>query len=251
MSEGNKIYKVFLDNINSVNRLANFDRVVLDFSITSIENLQNKLKQKFENERLLATSTLKQLRLIREHDSLRNQYQEIFNQCVVLLVSYFGSTVSEIFKEYVTSNISELKKKKAFAEEFKFSPQEMSEYNYNFRDQIGEIIILKKNISFQDMKSINRNFRDFLGISFKRDSIVNDIIIAQASRHVIVHSGALVDTKMMTQILDANPRKLKPRIEVNSKIQFAVNELDALSKSMIKYVENLIEQLDSKFSETA
>ncbi len=249
MIKGTKILKVLLDNIESVNRLTNFDRVVLDFSIKSIENLQNKLKRKFENESLLATSTLKQLRLIRDHDSMRHQYKEIFNQCVVLLVSYFGSAVSEILKEYVTSNISELKDKKAFTEEFKFSPRELSTYDFNLRDHIGEIIISKKNISFQDMKSINRSFQDFLDISIERDSIVNDIIMGQACRHVIVHSGAIVDTKMMKNVSDANPRSLKPIIKVNSKVQFEPAELDILIMSMKNYVESLVETLDLKYGQ--
>jgi hypothetical protein len=220
MNKGKESLKIFLENIESVNRLANFDRVVLDYSIKAIEKLQNNLSIKFKNEALLATGTLKQLTLIREHDSMRNQYKEIFNQCVVLLVSYFGSAVSEIFKIYITSNISTLKNKKAFTEEFKFSPKEMSEYNFNLLAHIGEIIVSKKNISFQDMKSINRSFRDFLDIPIDKDSTVNDIIIGQACRHIIVHSGSLVNSQMLKQISNADPRSLNPKIKLNSKIQF-------------------------------
>jgi hypothetical protein len=247
MNEGKENLKVFLENIEAVNRLANFDRVVLDYSIKAIEKLQNNLLIKFKNESLLATGTLRQLTLIRKHDSMRNQYKEIFNQCVVLLVSYFGSAVSEIFKTYVTSNISELKNKKAFTEEFKFSPKEMSEYNFNLLAHIGEIIVLKKNISFQDMQSINRSFRDFLGISIERDSTVNDIIVGQACRHVIVHSGSVVDSKMLNQISNTKPRNLKPKIVIDSKIQFEPEEVALLSSSMIKYIKGLVEQLNIKY----
>lgn len=96
-SIGKQIIDNFKKNIASVESLANFDRVVLDFAISSIDSLQERLKEKFANERLLATATLKQLKNIRENDSMRPQYKEIFNQCVVLLVSYFGSAVSDIF----------------------------------------------------------------------------------------------------------------------------------------------------------
>ncbi|MGD9489198.1 MAG: hypothetical protein AB7W47_14365 [Calditrichaceae bacterium] len=247
MSEGQKQLKIFRENIDAVDRLANFDRVVLDYSIKAIEDLQNKLKRNFTNESLLATRTLKDLNNIRVHDSMRTQYQEIFNQCVVLLVSHFGSTITELFKYYVTSNIDVLKNQKAFSEEFKLSPMEMSEFNFNLRDHIGEIIISKKNISFQDMQSINRSFKDFLNIDIVRDEINNDIIMGQACRHVIVHSGSNPDKKMLRQIASAVPRNLKPKIRESSKIQFDSKEIARLATSMKMYVENLVNQLDETY----
>jgi len=246
MNEAKKILDQFKENVSSVNRLANFDRVVLDYSIKSIEDLQARLNVKFKNESLLASGTLKQLKTIRKHDSMRGQYQEIFNQCVVLLVSYFGSTVSDIFNYSVTSNISDLIDQKAFTEEFKFSPKELSDYNFNLRDQIGEIIITKKGISFQDMKSINRAFRDFLNIDIRKNKTVNDIILGQACRHIIVHSGSIVDNKMMKQIADAKPRDLKPEIKLKTKVVFNFDEIEILAMSMQKYLETVIGNLETQ-----
>ena len=243
-SRGKQIIENFENNIGLVDNLANFDRIVLDFAISSIDALQNRLKDKFENERFLASSTLKQLRNIRKNDSMRPQYEEIFNQCVVLLVSYFGSAVSDIFKEYVTVNLSD-RPEKVLREELKFTIGELCDFDFDLSDQIGEIIALKKDISFQDMKSIRRNFHAFLGISIEKDKKVNNIILGQACRHVIVHSGAIADAKLIKQVSEAIPRDLKKQIVENSRIQFTTDEIKLLSDSMLDYLKNLVNKLDS------
>lgn len=243
-SIGKQIIDNFKKNIVSVENLANFDRVVLHFAISSVELLQERLKEKFTNERLLATATLKQLKNIRENDSMRPQYEEIFNQCVVLLVSYFGSAVSDIFKEYVSLCLSD-RPDKVLREELKFTIRELCDYGFDLSDQIGEIIALKKDISFQDMKSISRNFHDFLGVSIERDKKVNNIILGQTCRHVIVHAGAIADAKLTKQVSEANPRDLKKQIVENSQIQFTADEIKILGNSMLAYLNNLVEQLDA------
>ena len=86
------VAKAFKANVDLVYELAEFDRVVLDFSLSSLEGLQERLKEKFDNERLLVTNALAVLRQVRTNASLKPKYQHIFNQCVVLLVSYFDLT---------------------------------------------------------------------------------------------------------------------------------------------------------------
>ena len=236
----------FKKNIASVQRLANFDRVVLDYSIKSIESLQNRLKQKFENERFLATNTLKQLRNIRSNDSMRKEYEEIFNQCVVLLVSYFGSAVSDVFRNYVTERIIGSTKKKVLQEELKFTIGELRDFDFNLSGQMGDIITRKKDISFQDMGSISRNFKDYLGVSMEKDQNVNNIIIGQACRHVIVHAGAIADIKLIKQISGATPRDLKKELNVGDRIQFSLGEIELLSDSMMAYLSGLAEETRKK-----
>jgi len=243
---GKSIIDNFKKNVSLVEKLANFDRIVLDFAIKSLDKLQDRLKEKFENERLLATKTLSHLRSIRENDSMRPQYEEIFNQCVVLLVSYFGSAISDIFRHYVTLSISNRPQNQVLREELKFTIEELHDLGFNLSDQIGEIIARKKDISFQDMKSINRAFKDYLGIEMEKDKDVNNIILGQACRHVIVHSGAIADAKLIKQLLSASPRDLKEKIMVNSRIQFTTDELEILHTSMIDFLKELVEKLDGK-----
>jgi len=240
---GNEIVQNFEENLKSVQKLANFDRLVLDFAIQSIDILQSRLKEKFENERLLATNTLTQLKKIRQNDSMRPQYQEIFNQCVVLLVSYFGSTVHDIFSSYVPAFLSMAKEQEILNEELRFSIKELKGLDFDLREHLGEIIISKRNISFQDMQSIRRSFRDFMNISIDKDSTVNNIILGQACRHVVVHAGGRVNSKLIRQVSKAIPRKLKLKIEQDKKVEFTTDEIDILSQSMRKFVAELVKKL--------
>ena len=89
----------FSNNVAYVYDLMNFDELVLDYAIKSIEDLTGKLKKMgIDNPRLTAESTLSSLKNIHSNNSLKPKYQTIFNQCIVLLVAYFSSTVSDIFK---------------------------------------------------------------------------------------------------------------------------------------------------------
>jgi hypothetical protein len=242
MDQSNKeIIENFKLNVASVKKLANFDRVVLEYAIKSIESLQNRLKNKFENERLLASTTLKQLNSIRSNDSMRKEYEEIFNQCIVLLVSYFGSAVSDVFRNYVTARITSSKKMKILQEELKFTIGELRDLDFNLNGQMGDIIARKKDISFQDMGSISRNFKDYLGIVVDKDNNINNIILGQACRHVIVHAGAVADIKLLNQISGATPRDIKEEINVGDKIQFSLEEIEVLSGSMMDYITKLVE----------
>src|SRR4051812_8317199 len=99
---------LFERHVDSVHRLMNFDRDVLSFSIDAIEQLQQRLTQhhRLDNPHLTAARTIEMLRGFREHDSLRPRYKTIFNQGLVLLVSYFGSSVHDVFRKGVSDALA-------------------------------------------------------------------------------------------------------------------------------------------------
>ena len=51
----------------------------------------------------------------------------------------------------------------ALAELLKFSIEEFRACDFNLAEEIGELIVLKKEISFRDMQSIRRAFKTFGG----------------------------------------------------------------------------------------
>src|ERR1044071_6944873 len=89
----------FRKNVAAVEELLDFDRFILDFAIEGMRSAAAKLRDelKAHNAAKVVENRLGALETVRRHDSLRPKYQTIFNQCVVLLVSYFGSTLPEIF----------------------------------------------------------------------------------------------------------------------------------------------------------
>lgn len=244
----NSVKETFKGNVQSVHKLMNFDRDVQDILIEHIADLSHRLKtqQRITNELLNGERQLKMLRQIRENDSLRPRYEVIFNQAVVLAVSYFGSAIHDLLRLCIADAIKHKQHKRLLNEEFKVSIADLISNSASLEEAIGDLFITRKDISFQDMQSIGRAFSDYLEITVEKDVTVNDIICGQACRHAIVHDGARVNTRVMRQISAANPRKLKQRLNEGDALKFSPEEVDLLCESMNKYIENLCKKLEER-----
>jgi hypothetical protein len=125
----NSAVNTFKSNIASVEKLINFDREVLKIAIESIEELHESLltKQKITNEHLNGKRTLDILNTIHSNDSLKSRFSIINNQAIVLLVSYFGSAVSDLFRYASKIAIEQKHDKRVLTSELKLSVYELSQ----------------------------------------------------------------------------------------------------------------------------
>jgi len=217
----------------------NFDRTVLNGAIGNIERLKDDLAERPAIASRVE-NTLVMLRNIRDNDSMRNHYATIYNQCVVLLVSHFGSALHDIFVAAAPLMLSKIQPKELEREELKFSLPELRELNYDLHDVIGDLLVTKRNISFQDMQSTIRAFETYCGIRIERDSRVNNIILAQAARHVIVHAGGKVDVKCSGQLRAASPREVKQTVTVGDLLVFTPGEIEFIAASMRAFIGNIV-----------
>jgi hypothetical protein len=233
--------ETFKTNIESVEKLINFDREVLDIAITSIEELHESLlnKQKITNDQLNGKRTLDIIKGIRTNDSLKSRYSIINNQSIVLLVSYFSSAVADLFRYASQIAIETHKEKSVLDEEIKIKVSDLSQLNATPGEVIGDLLISKNNISFQDMKSIQREFKKYFGIKIEKDDNVNNIILSQACRHSIAHEAGIVNKRILNQLQSATPRNIKQELKLNDLIEFSEKEIKQVSESMLSYVSNL------------
>jgi hypothetical protein len=240
-----KVQSSFKTNIQSVKALVNFDRVILDFCISNLEDLNLKLEKhhQLNNPLLTAQNTILAMKAIRDHDSLRDKYRTIFNQALVLLVSYFGSAIHQIFRATLAHYVGKKTDTRIQKEEIKLTVEELKHYGFNLSDQIASIIITKKDYSFQDMQSINRAFEECYNYKPIHDQNVDNIIFAQACRHVIVHAGGLADEKFIRQIKSAFNRAYKLSVSSGDQIQFSPEEINLVAESMSVYFNKSIEFL--------
>jgi hypothetical protein len=230
----------FETNVKSVYELAEFDHLVLDFAIRSLESVEKSAEKcSVTNYRMRVTKALEQVRKIREHDSMRHQYQRIFNQCVVLLVSYFGSALHDLFSAGIARQIATRATDKLLSEELKLTVGEIVDLAGDVSERVADLLVRKGDISFQDMRSTNRAFEKFCGHLPDKDQDCNNIILGQACRHVIVHSGAIVGKKCLAQVKAALPRTIKPDL-AEGPVEFSVEELEELGKSMLAFVRQLV-----------
>ncbi len=61
---------------------------------------------------------------------------------------------------------------------------------------------------------------------------MNDIILGQACRHVIVHAGGLVTEQAVLQVSGAIPRRVKPKLVSDEAVQFVPEEVELIAESM-------------------
>lgn len=242
-----RILDTFKSNVDSVEKLVNFDREVLAISIDNIRELNKLLrdKQKIDNPRLNGENTLRILESIRTNDSLKLKYSIINNQAVVLLVSYFSSAAADLFRQAAKFALMSKKEKSVISAEFKFKISELLEFSEAPEDYIGDLLISKVGISFQDMKSIQREFKKYFGIEIEKDAHVKNIILGHACRHTIAHEASIINKRVLNQVSNASPRELKPTLVLGEKVEFSQEEINVLAQSMIDYIQNI----ESKVSE--
>jgi hypothetical protein len=230
----------FERNIDSVKDLMSFDRYVLESAIQAIDKLhQQLLKLGLENPALNAERTLVLLRGFQTNDSLRFKYQTIFNQGLVLLVSYFASATHDLFRGALQASITDNLESPVLSEELKITVGDLKDAEFDLRDSVAELFIRTRDISFQDMKSIARAFNSHLNIHIQKDEAVHEIILGQACRHVIVHAGGMVNASLLRQISAAKPRTLKVDLTAGQAVEFSPQEVEFIAEKMRTYLKRL------------
>jgi hypothetical protein len=213
---------IFSENCTSVLKLVEFDHLILDVARRVLESVADDLSA--QNQNRLYASVQNQITLIkniRQNDSLRPQYETIYNQCVVLLVSYFSSTMQAIFIE-ASATILKMKVDSPIGKrEISISWLGLQGDENRQEYAFAEACLADSKTSFQDMKSISRIFEECHEIFIPKDNRVNDLILAQAARHAIVHEGGKVNKRMLGQLSTASPRALKVSLSLGEQIQFS------------------------------
>ncbi len=238
-------------NIADVYQLAHFDRIVLDFAINQLEGLEKKLNKDhfIDNPQLTAATTRKSLENIRTNESLKSRFEIINNQCVVLLVSLFASAIADLYRDAITNLALSGTSPKLNDEELKFTVSEIVRDDTVLAKRIGRLMEEKRDVSFQDMKSIGRAFKEYFDVKIDRGNTVNNIIMAQAGRHVIVHDGAMINDRLRKQVGNAVPRELMPAIPNKGRLLFQPKELKIAGSSMLEYFSELRLRMERRFDD--
>lgn len=241
----NSVALAFENNSADVERLINFDRQVLDLVIMHLESLHNDLKATHASDQRNGGRVLAVVKSIRSNESLRSRYEVIYGQAVVLLVSYFASALGDIFRVAVNARLERGDNDALLDEEMKLTFREMRDRDWTLKGTGADFLIAKKDYTFQDMQSVSRAFSTYLSISPPKDGVTNDIILGQAARHVIVHSGAVATERMLRQVSGANPRVLKPDVKLGDRMNFRPDEVRHLTEQMKCYISRTISEFEA------
>jgi hypothetical protein len=239
--------ETFESNVRSVVELLDFDRVIIGLAIDGLRNVAKHIDASYNLHSVVTTlnNRAQMLEQVREGDSLRPKYETIFNQCVVLLVSYFDSAVHGVFRCGVIEALRADTSVPAKTEKLSLSWSALEQTGGERERIFADLLVAQKNISFQDMQSVVRAFKDLLNITLARTTHTDNIVFGQAARHAIVHRGAIVDDRMVNQVAGAKLRTLKREIVHRTRLRFTPEEVNELSVSMTVYVQELCSALDA------
>jgi hypothetical protein len=146
------IIKNFKQNVEKVDELRKFDEILLETITGLISGFRDKATRQTTQTNL--DKLLSTLSGIKSHGSLKENYRTINNQCLVLLVSYFGSTIGEIFRKSFSLALENNKSQTFGDAELKLTVDEIKNLgSIDENSNLGDIYIKQKSINFQDMKS--------------------------------------------------------------------------------------------------
>ncbi|WP_235295578.1 hypothetical protein [Portibacter lacus] len=243
-----KIIERFDSHSVTIAGLLNFDQLLLDFCIGNLKKLEASLKTNHEvnitSIHLLPTSTIRNLEMIKENNSFKPQFQKVYSQSLVLLVSYFTSILKEMFVSsvnFLTLFDSHFALK--IQSKVKFEFRKLAENNFDLRGKLGDIIIDKESYSFQDMKSSKEAFNKYFNFEISRNKDQDIIIMGQALRHAIVHNSEVVDSKFLNQTRDC---QLENHYELNDEIVLEKKDVINIQVSMKKFLLEMKNELITK-----
>jgi hypothetical protein len=223
-----------------------FDDMVLEFIIGPLERLGHRqTKGRIENPRHRVDQVLTLVKGIKQNASLRTYYATMYNQCLVLLVSYFASATRDLFIDAAVSALGAGARGELLDAEVKLTPRDVREGTGSTSEMLAEAIADGKDMSFQDMQSVDRAFRRYFGVAPEKGQMVNDIIVSQACRHAIVHSGAKVSRRLLSQVRSATPRTVKVNFDEGATIEFSRSEVRAVMKEMLKYLRDMASLIEN------
>lgn len=238
------IIKNFNNNVSDVYKILVLDDLILKNTIQILEDRQKNLRNSgIENAFMLGENAIQQLKNIRSNESIKPGYKLIHNQCVILLVSYFSSSMHDLFNTAATMAFKGGISKKIRSNEIKFTIDELKSYDFDLSDEIGSIISKKFDISFQDMGSISRALKDYLEVEIPWDKTVNNIITMQACRHAIAHAGETVDERLINQLRNSKDRDIQKSLSVGQRVQFTPEEVKKGGEEMKKYMSSVVNKL--------
>jgi len=242
------ILSSFARNRQQVRDLVNFDTTLTDLVVESLRGLNRRWRDHLAEAHQMSGPTLEQHPLsggrqlqmfsnIRDHESLKPGFRAIHNLALVALVTFFSSACKGLFRALAEVSF------RSGNQSFRTVPLKLTVGDLMNESDIGVVVCnaleSSENLTFQDMKSINRAFAVVLGREIRRESHVNDIILAQASRHALVHADGNVDGKMLNQLRDASPRTLKPQLDLGVPLSFSPEEIEQAGEAMATYLASV------------
>ena len=169
------------------------------FKNSLLVSLNDPSKKEFDKMRT-------QIERIKDHKKIKEKYNIIYSQSLVLLVSAFESAMNEVFK-FIINEKSSLISWPVDKKKIQIDVSELGDETTTPGDLV--LKAFKENVNFQNPDSTLRFCSEYLklGIPFSELSQLKFFFML---RHVVAHNGSKVDTQLIGSAKNADrsiPRK--------------------------------------------
>lgn len=225
------IFESFNQRSESLISLIDLDKDIVDHALDILTGIQNDPAITSSYLITKLKNAYKTIGNIKDTPSLVERNNVLLLQTVVLLVSNFEKYFKDLFKLILDKNPSLLRFK-----EVKIDLSLLENPQLSLEDIIFEKVMANGQISFQDLKSTKRFLRENLKLDLQLDEITQqdqNIIEAQALRHLIIHQDATVDQQFLTQLKIAD---IKKDYRVKEKVVISKEQIKDFNQAMLDLV---------------
>jgi hypothetical protein len=152
------VLETFERNRQAVMDLLQFDGILLQLVLGKLESLNERWKAHLRKEagdpnatlnpHLTADTLIQLVTNIRDNNSLRPKYHAMQNQCLVLLVAFFSSSVRALFRVFVAQELQTVNTP-LLHERLEFTVSDLFYGEPILPELVADALEEKKNVSFQ------------------------------------------------------------------------------------------------------
>ena len=223
----------FQSDLEDIDKLESTPDLIRGVAIDSLDRaiatvgVPNTVKQALKNSKL-SIENIKQ-------ESIADNFKTIYVQMCILAVSSLETTLKRYFVNTLKQpeNINSDSKR---LQEIKLSLKDIVDHELKFGGKVGQIILDKASLNFQDLQAIKRNFKEFSDKDIRLDKKTEEnICFYLESRHILVHKGGVIDKKFIdaTGSFGANIKQYK----VGDKIELDSSDWSNIKDSFTGLVE--------------
>lgn len=224
-------------SVDAVRQMARFDRLVLS-TVESLLVTVDKAHDAagFQNPKHRVKHVIKAVQSIQENQSLAPKYQEMYNQCAVLLTSHLTAGLTEALRIGLAACL-ERDRPIPLTDKLRVTAEDLRQAHADTSFGIADLILAKTDYTLQDMKSTRRAFSELLGLELDESVDMHNVVVLQNARHKIVHDGALATREFMRATAVARDAMSLDLVLIEGeKIRFGASTVDQAADSVSVFV---------------
>lgn len=232
----NVTFENFILKINEISAIADINEDLVAIAVSNLEHLKKDLEATGRNQGILrkVNTQLDMYKQVAKIPELASKYPILRGQMVVLIIGALEALFSDIFRN-IANNDPSLLKWSDKNEKISFDPAILTA-GFSLADALLNHL-KSRGYSFQDLKSAIEAINKYIGINYDIDEDIKDeLILAAASRNVIVHNKSIIDHGFLKQVRNTRYANL---YQLDDELSITDDDISSLTATIVSFTEQL------------